>query len=89
MSPPTPEQQCRTFCAHTRRYVYDGDPGTCAEPAEARRCHHHRVWVCVDTVEIGRAAVDVWERLSPVWTPVRYRRARAALRSKVSERNTP
>jgi len=86
----TNAQRCRRSCVRTFRYdrvVGGASHGTIADPSDVRRCAHHRIWICTGTVEVGFVAVDAWQRLSPVWTPVRYRRAARALRSTDSERN--
>jgi hypothetical protein len=78
----TSGQRCRRSCARTFRYERVGGlHGTLADPSDVRRCGHQRIWICTGTTEVGFVAVDVWEQLSPVWTPVRYRRAVRALRS--------
>ena len=51
-------------------------PGTHAESGDVRLCEHGKVWLYTRT---EGWSIDLWVRLHPLASPIRYRRALRAL----------
>lgn len=70
----TEERKCWRDCGRTFRQIHEA---TWGEPGDVRMCAHRRVWIFR---EEERVHIDVWERLNPLTSPIRYVRAVRALR---------
>lgn len=77
---------CRRECRSTWRYEHGGAqpggpfPGTLGSQGDVRRCEHGRLWLFNRTRRDGFGnRHDEWTRLRWWLSPLRYRRAVAAL----------
>lgn len=75
------QRNCSVTFRHEHGQALSNGPfsGTNGEPGDVRCCEHGRIW----GFAVSNMRIDQWELLSPLWTPVQYRRAVRALRKEV------
>lgn len=76
-----PDATCARGCAQTWRHFHEATSGG---PGDVRRCKHGRYWLW--NSETDDYKFDIWDRLSWLWTPILYHRAKTAIQR--AEQNT-
>jgi hypothetical protein len=68
---------------HSDCWRLPAGPGWWGRPGDLRRCEHGRLQIRTEVGPGSRSmgpGTDWWRDLSPIWTPILYRRAMKALK---------
>jgi hypothetical protein len=82
--PPIPRPNIRSIDPHKEcwRLDHSGAMTWWGRPGDVKRCQHGRIMVRCEVGPHSRIAgpgTDYWRELSPIFDPIKYRRARKAL----------
>ena len=78
-----PVPNIRTISRHQECWILEDPWLRVYRPGDVRHCPHGRIQELTQVPITARTqgpGTDYWRDLSPIWDPVRYRRARKALR---------